>query len=123
MAARGRKQSPGENLEAKLYDLLSAAGHSSRRSMGLSISHSLREFTVGPTNDWGVRAYYVAWAGAVLWEIIYAVGHAFGVGLGAAFHEEYVAPMLERLAHLDTEHPLPQEHLRNSPLEFEYVEE
>jgi len=104
---------------AELYRMLSEGGHTSRGSMDLSISHSLRELTMGPTDDWGIRAYYVGWAGAIIWEIASSVGLILGLAFGSRFYEEHVDPRLKSLAAVDAEFPFPQEHLRNTPLEFE----
>jgi hypothetical protein len=109
-------------LAAELYEALSEAGHASRTSMELSVSHSLRELTMGPSTDWGIRAYYVGSAGAVVREIASSAGLVLGVAFGSSFHNEHIVPQLERLAAIDSEHPFPPEHLRNAPLEFEEVE-
>jgi hypothetical protein len=106
------------DLEEELYGALSRTGHASRASMELSTSHSLRELTIGPSVDWGMRAYYVSWAGAVVWEITFTVGIVLRIGFGSRFHVEHIAPVLERLETLDVEDPMPREDLRNAPLEF-----
>lgn len=50
--------------ETRLYDALSSTVHPLRPPTELAVSSRRRTLVTGPNPDWGVRAYYVAWAGA-----------------------------------------------------------
>jgi hypothetical protein len=112
---------PDGGITAKLYRALSEAGHTSRESMDWSLSHSQRTAVIGPDPDYGVRAYHVELAAAVVWEIVFAVGHALYNGYGSEILDDLVHPLLDRLAGLDTSDPFPRDHVRMRPIEFEEI--
>jgi hypothetical protein len=112
---------PEGGMNARLYAALSEGGHTSRKSMDRSIAYAQRTAVIGPNPDFGVRAYYAQWAVSVVWEIVFAVGHTLLIGYGSKFYGEVLQPLLDQLRDLTDRDPVPQEHVRMGPIEFEII--
>lgn len=119
-AAEGLPPIPrGEDEGRKLYDALSDGGHVSRSSLDSSISYSMRTLGIGPTVDFGMRAYYVSWVGGVVWETTYVVSLALATVFGTRFHGEHLQPLLDRLSDIEAHDAFPDGSTWRSPVEFE----
>lgn len=108
-----------DELHGQLYSILSETGHTSRESTSRSISFSLREVVIGPTPDYAMRAYYVSWAGHVVWEILHTAGLAIALGFGEDLHQEFVAPALEQVKAFNNLDHVPAGFERSTPAEFQ----
>lgn len=112
---------PMREVEERIYKALSQGGHLARDSLALSVSHSRRMMVVGPTPDWGVRAYFTSFVGGVVAELIWACGRANAVAVGTDLAVQFYDWANGELERVEKAHPWPSEHFRLSPMEVEVV--
>lgn len=118
--AAGEPSGPSQiALHEALYTALSESAHLRRSSTELGVSITRRTIVTGPNPDWGVRAYFTGWAGAVTYEVADTVLRAFATAGGSWFWTDVAKPLLVQLEQIAVDHPLPETHMRRSAVEVE----
>ncbi len=109
-------------IDKSLYKLLCGSGHTDRDSTARSISVSTRRITIGPNDDFGMRAYTVDWVSGVVLETVFHAGIVQAIAGGKKLYEEVVQPIQTQLERDIESSAFLEKHLRSMPIEFEVHE-
>jgi hypothetical protein len=120
MLVRAGERPPASRrrLAKQLYAALSESAHLRRSNTQLAVSSSLRTLVVGPDPDWGRRAYFVGWAGEVVWEVARVFFMAQTLAGGSRLVEPVEREVLAEIKAAAVRFPIGESHQRNGTLEL-----